>query len=38
MARTQRVILWVVLSIIAVVVLVVLILWLWAIVTGGKYM
>ena len=38
MARPQRVILWVVLSIIAVVVLVVLILWLWAIVTGGKYM
>jgi hypothetical protein len=32
------VILWVVLSIFAVVVLVVLILWLWAIVTGGKYM
>jgi len=38
MASPQRVILWVVLSIIAVVVLVVLILWLWAIVTGGKYM
>jgi hypothetical protein len=32
------VILWVVLSIIAVVVLVVVILWIWAIATGGKYM
>ena len=36
MARPQRVILWVVLSIIAVAVLLVLILWLWAIVTGAN--
>jgi hypothetical protein len=37
-ARPQRVIVWVVLSIITVVVLVVVILWIWAIATDGKYM
>jgi hypothetical protein len=37
-ARPQRVIVWVVLSIVAVVVLVVVIIWIWAIATGGKYM
>jgi hypothetical protein len=37
-ARAQRVILWVVLSIIAGVCLVIGAFWLYAIVTGGKYM
>lgn len=36
--RARRVILWVVLSIILSMVLVVGILWVWAVVTGGKYM
>ncbi len=37
-ARTQRVILWVVLSIIVGVCLVIGAFWLYAVVTGGKYM
>jgi hypothetical protein len=37
-ARAQRLILWVVLSIIAGVCLVIGAFWLYAIVTGGKYM
>ncbi len=36
--KTKRVILWVILSVILVVVLVVCGFWVWAVVTGGRYM